>query len=125
MFILILIFYTELKNTCNSDTDNDALLSYEGTDIPVPKRGYDWCSHTVKRSGACYKVEIGIKTRDICWMSGPHQPGIWNDVKLFAKSSGLGWILLNMLRPMMVRLLKHLQMLSVTSVSLALEKERG
>ena len=33
-----------------------------------------------------YEIALGIKTGDICWLSGPHQPGIWNDLEIFRNS---------------------------------------
>ena len=61
-------------------------MSVDGTDVPIPERGPDWYSYKFRGSGLRYEVALGIKTGDICWMSGPHQPGKLNDLEIFHKS---------------------------------------
>ena len=58
----------------------------DGTDFCIPERGRDWYSHKFKKSAVRYEIALGIKTGDICWLSGPHQPGIWNDLEIFRNS---------------------------------------
>ena len=62
------------------------MLSVDGTDERIPERGRDWYSHKFKKSGLRYEVAVSIKSGDICWISGPHQPGLWNDVEIFRSS---------------------------------------
>ena len=62
------------------------MLSVDGTDVRIPERGRDWYSHKFKKSGLRYEVAVSIKSGDICWISGPHQPGLWNDVEIFRSS---------------------------------------
>ncbi len=33
-----------------------------------------------------YEIALDIKTGDICWLSRPHQPGIWNALEIFCNS---------------------------------------
>ena len=61
-------------------------MSVDGTDVPIPERGPDWYSYKFRGSGLRYEVALGIMTGDICWMSGPHQPGKLNDLEIFRKS---------------------------------------
>ena len=56
------------------------------TDVRISERGRDWHSQKFKKSGLRYEVAVSIKSGDICWISGPHQPGLWNDVEIFRSS---------------------------------------
>ena len=94
-----MLFQIKLDNRYNGNTGSDCLLSVDGTDFRIPERGRDWYSHKFKKSAVRYEIALGIKTGDICWLSGPHQPGIW---RYFATLSSLILILMNVLRQMMV-----------------------
>lgn len=89
-----------------------------------PERRPNCYSHKFKRSDVCYNIAIGIKSGDICWICGPISLGFEMMRISFTNPSGLGWSPLHVLRPMMVTSVKHLQKLSVHSVSLALKKGR-
>lgn len=81
-----MLFQIKLDNRYKGDTGSDCLLSVDGTDFRIPERGRDWYSHKFKKSAVRYEIALGIKTGDICWLSGPHQPGIWNDLEIFRNS---------------------------------------
>ena len=68
------------------DEGNDCLLSVDGTDFLSPQYGKKWYSHKFKHSGLRYKVALCIKTGWICWISGPWNPGRWNDLEIFRSS---------------------------------------
>ncbi len=46
----------------------------------------DWCSHKLKKSEVCYEMAISMLGGDICWISGPHQAGLNNDLDIFCTS---------------------------------------
>ncbi len=62
------------------------MLSVDGTDFRIPERGRDWYSHKFKKSAVRYEVALSILGGDICWISGPHQAGINNDLDIFRAS---------------------------------------
>lgn len=69
---------------------NDCLVSVDGTDCPYKthflndgrpdKRFY--CYKT-RKSGLRYEVCISILSNNIVWISGPHLPGVKNDLQIF------------------------------------------
>ena len=64
--ILIVCSSNFFKIKLDHDTDNDCLMSVDGTDVPIPERGLDWYSYKFRGSGLHYEVALGIKTGDIC-----------------------------------------------------------
>ena len=55
-------------------------------DVHTPERGRVWYSKKFKKSGLCYEVAVSIKSGNICWISGPYQPGISNDLEILCSS---------------------------------------
>ena len=68
------------------DEGNDCLLSVDGTHSLSPQYGKKWYSHKFKHSGLRYEVALCINTGWICWISGPWNPGCWNDLEMFCSS---------------------------------------
>ena len=60
------------------------MLSVDGTDFWLAM-GYSkpFWSYKFNKSGVRYVVGLCIRTGDICWWSGPHEPRIWNDEIIF------------------------------------------
>ena len=75
-----------LDNRFLHDEGTDCLLSVDGTDFLAPNYGKKWYSHKFKHSGLRYEVALSIKTGWICWISGPWNPGQWNDLEIFRMS---------------------------------------
>ena len=44
-----------------------------------------WYCYKFKSSGVRYEVGVCIVTGNICWINGPFQPGIFNDIKIFQR----------------------------------------
>jgi hypothetical protein len=84
--ILILLSQILLDNRYLSDEGNDCLLSVDGTDFLSPEYGKKFFSHKFRHSGLRYEVALSIKTGWICWISGPWNPGEWNDIEIFRMS---------------------------------------
>ena len=58
-------------------------MTVDGTDCRIPEMGRDWYSQNFKKSAAHYEVACSILGQYICWVSGPHQPGLKNDLEIF------------------------------------------
>ena len=58
-------------------------MTVDGTDFRIPERGRDWFSHKFRKSAVCYEVACSILGNFICWILGPHQPGLENDLEIF------------------------------------------
>ena len=83
VIFLLKIFQILLENRYKHDQNNDCLLSVDGTDFQIPERGREWYSFKFKKSGVRYEVALSILGGEICWISGPHQPGVYNDLDIF------------------------------------------
>ncbi len=60
------------------------MLSVDGTDFCIAMGwSKSFYSYKFNKSGLRYEVGLCIKTGDICWWSGPYEPGIWNDGSFF------------------------------------------
>ena len=46
------------------------MMSVDGTDCPIEKKGKRWYSHKFKKPGVQYEVGVGIKSGDIVWING-------------------------------------------------------
>ncbi len=79
-------FQILLENRYKHDQYNDCLLSVDGTDFQIPERGREWYSFKFKKSGVRYEVALSILGGEICWISGPHQPVVYNDLEIFRSS---------------------------------------
>ena len=79
-------FQILLDNRYISDEGNDCLLSVDGTDFLSPEYGKAFYSHKFRHSGLRYEVVLSIKSGWICWISGPWNPGKWNDLEIFRMS---------------------------------------
>ena len=86
VIFLLKIFQFLLENRYKHDQNNDCLLSVDGTDFQIPERGREWYSFKYKKSGVRYEVALSILGGEICWISGPHQPGVYNDLDIFLSS---------------------------------------
>lgn len=58
-------------------------MTVDGTDCRIPEAGTDWFSHKFRKSAVRYEVGLSILGQYICWVSGPHQPGLLNDLEIF------------------------------------------
>ena len=61
-------------------------MTVDGVDVRIPERGRDWYSHKFKKSAVRYEIAVSILGGDIVWLSGPHQPGLYNDLDIFRLS---------------------------------------
>ncbi len=61
-------------------------MSIDGTDFRIQEKGRKFYSFKFKKSALRYEVALCILTGDICWISGPYAPGIWNDLDIFRSS---------------------------------------
>ena len=83
---LLKIFQILLESRYKHDQYDDSLLSVDGMDFPIPERGQECYSFKFRKSGVRYEVVQSILGGEICWISGPHQPGVYNDVDIFRSS---------------------------------------
>ncbi len=84
--LLLKLFQILFDNRYKKDQYNDCLLSVDGTDFQIPERGREWYSFKFKKSGLRYEVGLSIVGGEICWISGPYQPGLYNDLEIFRAS---------------------------------------
>jgi hypothetical protein len=72
------------KNRKKGDILNDCLVSVDCVDFRIPFHGRRFHTHKWKfGSGLRYEVAVGILSGDVVWISGPYEPGIWNDISIF------------------------------------------
>lgn len=71
------------ENRKINDIGNDCLVSVDGTDFQILRKGRKFYSHKFKKSGLRYEVAICIRTGDIVWISGPFPAGRWSDINIF------------------------------------------
>ena len=77
------------ENRYVNDIGNDCLVSVDGTDFPLA-----WGSNHKRLScykfkgkpGLRYEVAVCLRTSDIVWTSGPHFPGLYNDLQIFREA---------------------------------------
>ncbi len=62
------------------------MLSVDRTDCRIPEQGRDWYSHKSNKSAVHDEVALSILDGDICWISGPHQAGLNNNLDIFCTS---------------------------------------
>lgn len=61
-------------------------MSVDGTDCHIPEHDRDWYSQKHKKLAIYYKVAVSILGGDICCISGPYQPRVYNDLDIFQGS---------------------------------------
>ena len=74
------------ENRYVNDIGNDCLASVDGTDFQMGwgAKYKRFCCHKFKKKpGLQYKVAVCLRTSDIVWISGPHFPGLHNDLQIF------------------------------------------
>ena len=59
------------------------MMSVDGTDCPIEKKGKRWYSHKFKKPGVRYEVGVAIKSGDIVWINRPYPCGEYPDLKIF------------------------------------------
>ena len=71
-----------------NDIYNDCLVSVDGTDFALAWGSNDKSLHCYKFKGPGlrYEVAVCLQTSDIVWVSGPHLPGLFNDIQIFRKA---------------------------------------
>ena len=73
-----------MENRCKGDIGNNCLLSVDGTNCWIQKKGRKWSSHKfAKKAGVCYEVAVPIQSGDICWINGPFPCGDYADIMVF------------------------------------------
>ena len=55
----------------------------DGTDFQIPQHGREFFSFKFRKSALRYEVGLSILGGEICWISGPYQPGVYNDIEIF------------------------------------------
>ena len=73
----------DFENRRKQDKGNDCMMSVDGTDCPIEKKGRRWYSHKFKKPGVRYEVGVAIKSGDIVWINGPYPCGAYADIKIF------------------------------------------
>ena len=81
--ILLKRFQILFNNRHKKDRYIECLLSVDGTGFQITERGCEWYSFKFKKSGLRYEVGLSIVGGEICWISGPYQPGLYNDLEIF------------------------------------------
>ena len=74
------------ENQYVNDIGNDCLASVDGTDFQMGwgAKYKRFCCHKFKKKpGLQYKVAVCLRTSDIVWISGPHFPGLHNNLQIF------------------------------------------
>lgn len=72
------------ENRHKGDQLNDCLVSIDTLDCLVPYHGRKFKTHKWKFGSALrYEVAVSILPGDCVWISGPYEPGIWNDITIF------------------------------------------
>jgi hypothetical protein len=73
-----------------NDIGNDCLAAVDCTDCPYKthflldrKPDKKFYTYKSKKSGLRYEVATSIRSDDIVWISGPHLPGVLNDIAIF------------------------------------------
>lgn len=73
-------------NRTKNDIGNDCLVNVDGTDFRIRHAGRKFYSFKYKASGLRYEVATSILGGDIVWISGPWEPGMYNDISIFRQS---------------------------------------
>ena len=58
-------------------------MSVDGTDFRIFHCGRQFYSYKYRASGLRYEVAICILSGECVWISGPYEPGLWNDISIF------------------------------------------
>ena len=58
----------------------------DGTDFQIPEHGRQFFSFKFRKSALRYEVGLSILGGEICWISGPYLPGVYNDLDIFRTS---------------------------------------
>jgi len=74
----------DIKNDCAASVDcTDCLFKTHKMANGQPDKRF--CSCKFKKSALRCEVAVCILTSRIVWVSGPHPPGMWNDIEIFRK----------------------------------------
>ena len=74
------------ENRRRDDMGNDCLVNVDGTDFRIQHAGRKFYSYKYKASGLRYECATSILNGDLVWISGPWEPGMYNDISIFRKS---------------------------------------
>ena len=58
----------------------------DGADFQIPEHGRQFFPFKFRKSALRYKVGLSIFGGEICWISGPYLPGVYNDLDIFRTS---------------------------------------
>ena len=58
----------------------------DGTDFRIPEHGRQFFPFKFRKSALRYEVGLSILGGEICWISGPYLPGVYNDLDIFRTS---------------------------------------
>jgi len=87
LFVVVFLLLKQIiwENRYANDIGNDCLVSVDGTDFPLAWGSNDTrlYSHKFRRPGLRYEIALCLLTGDIVWSSGPHLPGLYNDLQIF------------------------------------------
>ena len=82
----ILLLQIVWENRRKGDIGNDCLVNVDGTDFRIRHAGRRFYSFKYKASGLRYECATSILGGDLVWISGPWEPGTYNDISIFRKS---------------------------------------
>ena len=86
------LWQIDFDKRLSDDIGNDCLVNVDGTDFLISHSGRRFYSYKFNHSGLRYEVATCIRTGDLVWISGPWEPGIYNDVSVF-RNSGIIYLL--------------------------------
>ena len=81
-----MLLYSKVRweNRLSDDRGKTAKICVDGVDCRIQnKKGTRWYSHKYNSAGLRYELATNIQTGDIVWFSGPHLPGLFNDIQIF------------------------------------------
>lgn len=82
-------------NRLRKDREKTCKVCVDGTDFQLTSKDFpkQFFTHKFRKCGLRYEVATNIQTGDIVWTSGPHLPGVRNDIKVF-REGGLKELLI-------------------------------
>ena len=86
------LWQIDFDNRLSDDIGNHCLVNVDGTDFLICHNGRKFYSYKFNHSGLRYEVATCICTGDLVWISGPGEPGMYNDIALF-RNSGIMYLL--------------------------------
>jgi hypothetical protein len=80
VIFLLTTYQILVENRYKHNQYNDCLLSIDGW-IFKPSR--EAGNGQIQEVGCQDEVALSILGREICWIKGPNQPGVYNDLEIF------------------------------------------